>query len=340
MRRCWIRLALIFAATMAGGAAVAQHELPGVVMKSVPPEDVPTTVAPVVVQATKPAELKKQTYGFVQTFAATSDMLDRVARWTQPICVTVQGLPPAAAAEVKGRVEEVANALMVGVKKAGCQPNIQIAFTKEPKAVIDEVAKNDEPMLGYRHRSERRRLTTITRPVQAWYVTGIGGVGGDTAGAVLAGFGGVALNGYDFDDEDNSGGRADCGESRLVSCLSSDFRHVLVIVDTNRAGDYPAGLIADYVVMLTMSQPKSLDGCNVLPSVVDLFSRACSNFGMDGLTRADVAYLTALYKADPEARKASQQTDIARRMADMLLKARVVDRQAIWGEMQKTSAGK
>jgi hypothetical protein len=345
------------AAWMAASAAMAQHELPRVVMRPVPAENAPTAVAPtpvapVIVQATKPAELKKQTYGFVQTFAATSDMLDQIARWSQPVCVTVQGLPADAAAEVKGRVEEVARALKVGVRKAGCTPTIQIAFSSQPKAVIDKVAKDDELLLGYRHRSDRDKLTAITRPVQAWYVTGTGGADVDTAGVAFAalespggapvpvGAAGREPNGFQYDDEDNDRGRSGCGDSRFSSCLSSEFQHVLVIVDTNRVQDYPAGLIADYVAMLTMSQPKSLDGCNVLPSVIDLFSKACANFAMDGLTRADVAYLTALYRTNLESKKAGQQTDIAGRMADMLLKARAADRQAIWGEMQKVSTGK
>jgi hypothetical protein len=344
---------------MTASAAMAQHELPSVQFK--PPalepaaaaKPAPTPVAPVIVQATRPEELKKQTYSFVQTFAATSDILDQVARWTQPVCLTVQGLPADAAAEVKARVEEVATALRVGVRKAGCTPNIQIAFTNEPKAVIDKVAKEDELLLGYRHRSDRDKLTTITHPVQAWYVTGTGGVGGDTAGMTFMteqctgtcvqppkGTYGRQPNGFQYDDEDNDRGRTGCADSRFSSCLSSEFQHVLVIVDTNRMQDYPAGLIADYVVMLTMAQPKSLDGCNVLPSVIDLFSKACANFGMDGLTRADVAYLTALYRTNLESKKAGQQTDIAARMADMLLSAKAADRQALWGEMQKTSIGK
>jgi hypothetical protein len=56
--------------------------------------------------------------------------------------------------------------------------------------------------------------------------------------------------------------------------------------------------------------------------VIDLFSPACSGRDTpDGLTGADVAYLTALYAADPEAKKASEQSDIAKRMARILVKA-------------------
>ena len=350
-----LALSVCCAAWLFAGAAMAQHALPGVVMKPAASEAAPasTTVAPLIVQATKPAELKKQTYGFVQTFAATSAMLDQIARWTQPVCLNVQGLPADAAAEVKGRVEEVAKALKVGVGKAGCKPNIQIAFTSQPKAVIDKVAKEDELLLGYRHHSDRDKLTVISRPVQAWYVTGTGGADVDTAGLAFAnlmsrggapvpvGAAGREPNGFQYDDEDNIRGRTGCADSRsFSSCLSSEFQHVLVIVDTNHVQDYPAGLIADYVVMLTMAQPKSLDGCNVLPSVIDLFSKACANFAMDGLTRADVAYLTALYKTNLESKKAGQTGDIASRMADMLLKADTTDRRAIWGEMEKAATGR
>jgi hypothetical protein len=79
--------------------------------------------------------------------------------------------------------------------------------------------------------------------------------------------------------------------------------------------------------MVALAQPKSLDGCNVLPSVVDLFSKDCpGRNGEDGLTRADVGYLTGLYGMDLEGTKKSQMNDIAERMADMLLKANKVDR--------------
>ncbi len=130
---------------------------------------------------------------------------------------------------------------------------------------------------------------------------------------------------------------------QFTSCLSSVFRHVLVVVDIGRAGDYNSGVVADYVAMLAMSQPRSLDACNVLPSVVDLFVSRCpgGSVAKNGLTRADVAYLTALYKTNLESKKSGQQTDIAYRMADMLSKASATDRVATWGGTPvKTSTGK
>jgi hypothetical protein len=350
---------LASAACLFASAAMATQEPPKVAMKPAPPAGAaPIVVAPVIVEAARPAELKRQTYSFVQTFSATTVKLDQVARWAQPVCVTVQGLPLSADAEVKARVEEAATALKVPVKGAGCPPNLQIVFTDQPQAFMDMVADQHERLLGYWHHRDRDRLKTVTHPVQAWYVTGTGGSGTDTTALMFEfvraggqtgnvpprrGTVGQQPHGFQYDDEDNYWwGPTGCGDNtHFTGCLTSEFQSVLVVVDTRRMQDYGPGLISDYVVMLSLAQPKSLDGCNVLPSVLDLFAQGCANFGMDGLTRADVAYLTALYKTNMEGRKTVQQTDIAEKMADMLLKANATDRLATFGGATvKTSTGR
>jgi beta-lactamase regulating signal transducer with metallopeptidase domain len=304
------------------------HEPPRVQLRPVPATEV-SLVSPAAVENATPAEIRRQTYLFAETFGATTVKLDQFARWTQPVCVTVQGLPAQATAQVKGRVEDVAGALKIGVMKAGCRPNIQILFTGQPQALMDRVAERQELLLGYWHRRDRDKLKAVTRPIQAWYVTGVESGGGDpvigaAVGPFLAGSAtvGVPPHGRLLDDEDNVGwGPTGCGDNpHFNTCLASEFEHVLVVVDTNRAGNVTAGLIADYVAMIAMAQPKSLDGCSGLPSVIDLFS-ACPgrSSGPAGLTRADAAYLTALYKTDLQAKKAAQVTDIASRMADMLI---------------------
>jgi hypothetical protein len=354
------RIVLAAAASLCATAALATQDPPKVAMKPAPPPGAaPTVVAPVIVEATKPAELKRQTYSFVQTYSAPTERLDQVARWAQPVCVTVQGLPLSADTEVKARVEEVATALKVPVRGASCPPNLQIVFTDQPQAFMDKVANEHERLLGYWHHRDRDKLKTVTRPVQAWYVTGTGGSGTDTTALMFEyvkaggqagtnqpprrGTVGQQPHGFQYDDEDNYWwGPTGCGDNtHFTGCLTSEFQSVLVVVDTNRMGDYGPGLISDYVVMLSLAQPKSLDGCNVLPSVIDLFSEGCPNFGMEGLTRADVAYLTALYRTNLEGRKAVQQTDIAEKMADMLLKANTTDQLATFGGAAvKTSSGR
>jgi beta-lactamase regulating signal transducer with metallopeptidase domain len=286
-------------------------------------------------ETASPAGIRRQAFSFAQAFGATTATLDQLARWTQPVCVTVQGLPAEAAAKVVGRVEEVAGAIGVGTLPAGCKPNVQIMFSGNPQALLDRVAAEHERMLGYWHHRDRDRLKAVTHPIQAWYVTGTGGDGGNVVGLTFAtgntaavGATGGQPHGFQIDDEDNAWwGPTGCGDkSKFTACLTSEFQSVLVVVDTGKAQDAGLGQIADYVAMLAMAQPRSLDGCNSLPSVIELFCGG--RLGGVGLTRADVAYLTALYKTDLQARKAVQQRDIADRMADLLIRADARDRLA------------
>jgi hypothetical protein len=331
----WIRPLLVCAAWLPATAALATREPPRVQMKPAPP-DGPTIVAPLAVEATTPDALRKQTYSFVDTFAAATPRLDQYARWASPICVTVQGLPEPQAGQFKTRVEEVARALGLRVAGRGCDPNIEIKFAAHAQSFLDQVAVTHEEVLGYWHRRDRDTLKTLTHPIQAWYRTATIGSGGATgltfayaeSGATTPGTTGQQAIREVIDDPDQRAPTG-CGDSRFSSCLRSVFNHVLIVADLGAVQGANSGLLTDYVTMLALAQPKSLDGCNALKSVIDIYARGCAGRAPpDGLTRADVAYLTSLYKTDPEAKHLSQQSDIAGRMATMLLKANATDRLA------------
>jgi hypothetical protein len=115
-----------------------------------------------------------------------------------------------------------------------------------------------------------------------------------------------------------------CGiNHNFTACLQSVTKNVLIVADKKALEGKDAGVLSDYLVMLTLSQPKTLDGCSALPSVIDVLSTsACAGHeAPDGLTASDAAYLTALYKADPEGKRAAAEGDIAGRMAKILIKA-------------------
>ena len=293
-----------------------------------------TAVAPVTVEAAaKPKVIQQQSHAFVEKYAATPNAeVDQIGRWREPVCVQVEGLVSTQGRLVKARVEEVAKALGLPAARASCNANVEIIFTDKPQALLDSVAKRREQLLGYYHRHDHDKLKAVTRPIQAWYVTATLGGGADEAGALFA-YGGGAEGGAPIlpiqtdkevvDDPDNSP-PASCGiNHNFTSCLQSEFKNVFVVVDTNRVKGQDLGLLTDYLVMVALSQPKSLDGCNALQSVIDLLApQACSGRDQpDGLTAADAAYLTALYSADLEAKKAGEQGDISNRMAKILTKA-------------------
>jgi hypothetical protein len=341
----WIRALLIGAAWLPATAALAQREPPAVQMKPPAPEGTPA-VAPPAAEATTPAELKLQTYDFVQSYAAGTPRLDQIAHWNHPVCVAVQGLQAAQNALVKARVEEVAKALKVGARGGRCNPDVEIMFADQAQPFLDRVASTREDLLGYWHRRDRDTLKVMSRPVQAWYVTATVSGASNSGGTAFAYMDKAetssdtstqSVSGEVIDDPDSRppGG---CAGSRLSACLKSVFSHVLVVVDNKAVQGASSGLLADYAAMLAMAQPQSLDGCTSLKSVIDLYSRGCAGRDApEGLTRADVAYLTSLYKANLETKKVSQQAEIAGRMADMLLKANAEDRLAAKGEAVKAS---
>ena len=308
-----LRPALVCLAWLTATAALAQ------------PASAPsTTIAPVTVTAAPtPKVVEKQSKSFVQSYAAAPNPeLDQIARWHEAVCVKVVGLAPDHAAMIKARIESVAQQVGLPATRPDCRTNTEIVFTSQAQAVMDSIARRHEYLLGYQHRHETNRLKMVTHPIQAWYVTSTKGGEADLAGALFAGFP-VELDSEVIDDPDNWPPNA-CGDNpHFTHCLRSQLRTVFMVADSKALMDKDLGLVADDMVMLALSQPKSLDGCNALPSVIDVFGKApCPGRDPpDGLTPADAAYLTALYASDPEGNKTGEQADIAGRMAKILINA-------------------
>jgi hypothetical protein len=106
------------------------------------------------------------------------------------------------------------------------------------------------------------------------------------------------------------------GDSRISDSLSTVFGIVLVVADLNKVANQEIGGVSDYVALLTLSQPASLDGCDPLPSIIDLMSTACDGRPKpDAMTESDIAYLKALYATNAETSAALAKTNIASRMA-------------------------
>jgi hypothetical protein len=59
--------------------------------------------------------------------------------------------------------------------------------------------------------------------------------------------------------------------------------------------DQDIGGLADYIAMLALSQPASLDSCQALPSISNLLAPGCASVP-DRITDGDLAYLRALYQ--------------------------------------------
>jgi hypothetical protein len=292
----------------------------------------PTVVPRVTVEGQAPPKMiQEQAQAFTKTYPATTTELGQIARWRDPLCIQVYGLAPDVASKIRARVENVGAALGLRADGAGCRGNIEIIFTDKPQSLMDGVARKRDLLLGYFHIQDLKTLKTVNRPIQAWYVTATLGGAGNTTGQTFAYYettGNMPIPSVQWHreviDDPIYQAPTGCGDSPyFTACLQGVLKNVLVVADSRALQGKDVGLLSDYLSMLALSQPKSLDGCNSLPSVIDLLApSACADReAPDGLTPADAAYLTSLYQSNPESRLAFQQTDIAGRMAKILINA-------------------
>lgn len=107
---------------------------------------------------------------FVKARAAPTRM-EQMARWHEPVCPQVAGVPPDYANTVTARLLAAAQA--AGAPNAGvghsCSPNITILFTQTPQQLLDRIDKDHAALLGS---GRVKGDTTFSRAIQAWYLTG------------------------------------------------------------------------------------------------------------------------------------------------------------------------
>ena len=263
----------------------------------------PPIVPEVTVTAPKPpepSELAGQSVpNFVKNHGKPAVLSGQLGRWVTEICPRTEGLSPAFNGFVSARVKAIAASVGAPHQWAAqCRPNVAIYFTADPQAMLDYVAKHAPRLLGFHYPHQVKRLATIDRPIQAWYVTAMRGISGEDT----------------IDDMWGSLAPGRLG-SRLTLGRSSLIVFVLVAADTHKLSSTPVGSISYYIALLTLSRPVSLDGCGQLPSIIDLMSPICgSNSAATAMTASDTAYLRALYSLDMEQPLSLQRRDIQNKM--------------------------
>ncbi|HWY62327.1 MAG TPA: hypothetical protein VNW15_10550 [Rhizomicrobium sp.] len=251
-------------------------------------------------------------HDFVKSFAAPTVLRDAIARWQVAICPQFIGVAPNFAEVMETRLRTIAGQAGAPMKEKGCKPNLTVAVTPQPQAYLDALHAKNVEALGY------HGATTVTHPVQAWYVTGTQDVRGTEfldkdAFFVLNIFGGGGIDPMSTAPLTNTGGWRDHPD------LSSDLLYVTIIVDSSKTGTLMVGEIADYVAMLALSRTEDYDDCQLMPSIANLLSSRCDDkLKPSEITPTDIAYLRGVYKMDAGATLQIQQDQIAGEMASAL----------------------
>jgi hypothetical protein len=311
-------------AGIAGGALLAAA--PAWATQSGPApqaKDAPATdVSGVTVTAEKPDPLVDRATQFVRSHLA-QNRNEQYARFREAVCVRVVGLPPQFDAFVAQRVQRLASQVHAPVDAPGtCRPNVDVIFSPKPQAQLDDIAKRRDILFGFHFAADLKKLTTFSRPIQAWYLTRTVGTDGQ---AVLE------LNqGVSFTQEMPGeapvpvGGAVPPGGrpgSRLGNDMSSELAHTLIIADAHKLADAKIGAVADYIALLALSRWQDLERCNAIPTILNLEAEGCADDPPGAATASDLALLTALYAINPRESGAQQRIAIASRMQGELRKA-------------------
>ncbi len=268
----------------------------------------PTDVGGVTVTAEKKDPLVDKTTQFVRAHVP-ENRAGQIARFRDSLCVNVVGLPPAYAAFIAKQVVGIATQVKAPVDhRLKCSPNVNVIFTPDPQAQLDDIAKRRDLLLGFGWASQMKKLATFERPIQSWYLTRSVGTDGQSV---------LELN-HGSTYQDSNGGPENIGGSvtgragsRLGADMSSELVHVLILVDAGKVANLKIGAVADYIALLALSRWQGLERCNGFSTILNLMAEGCAQDPPETVTASDLGLLTALYATNPRASGTQQRAEIA-----------------------------
>lgn len=259
--------------------------------------EAPNEGDPVVVTGKTQDVVRDEAKSFVRRTSATP-IDGQYARWKAPVCVKVTGISEENAAFVAGRIAGIAIEAGIKVAKAGCKPNLVVAFAYDANVVSEQLLKREIRTFEATPLSERPLIYESELPVRWWYLVDSESSDGialrqDNApllGARIQGGSGNMGNGT-LDSVRFSGSyRSSLIESRVRVKIEG----AVVVVDAGRAEGKSLSAVTAYAAMVSLARvrlgAKSTDD----RSILSLFSGGAA--APSDLSENDRAFLAALYR--------------------------------------------
>jgi len=290
-------------------------------------------VESVTVTAAREAAISK----FIETRAATTRMTGKLARWKVPVCPVVYGIPANYAGFIAQHIRDVAAQVGAPVDAdKNCRGNIQIVFTTAPQALLDNIRLKNSNFLGYHDNGRQAEaMTQLRRPVHAFHATATTDLRGNvqtdtrkTTGITIELPGlpppttGGQIGALPTTNQmitmtlPGASAMSVSGTRFLGDGLSSEFQHVVMVVDTLKVATLEMGSLSDNLAMLALSQPSEADTCQDLPSISNLMiTPACGPATLTAeMSVYDRAYLRGLYRSQIEGAGNVQKAQISYEM--------------------------
>jgi hypothetical protein len=255
----------------------------------------------VIVEGTRP-EIEKRVYTFVTGVTHDGYLTKSLARWNQPICPLVAGIPAGQGEFILRGISQAALAAGARLGPRKCKPNFHVVVTSDPDQLIVLWRKRAPRLFGGESRTAVRRVMDTPRPIRIWYNAQEKCAGGGWTATQAAGGGLEQL----FD-----AGGCQVKDTRLEFNAVRPISSVIVLVDFDDVKVMKLGALTDYISMVGLAQV-NLDGnWGDAPTVLRLFSNS-ADAAAQRMSAWDRSFLKALYSTSQRSR--FQRSEMARSM--------------------------
>ncbi len=212
------------------------------------------------------------------------------SRFYGPVCLRIIGIKADYSDVLASRIKDNARQVDAPVAQDGCQPNALVIFTKDARASVDWLRK-EEPwiftnLLDY----EFDRIIAGTEAAHAWQTTELRSVDGKPLQYQIINGREVVVN-------------PQYQTGRLSPPVRVDMVGAVVMIDSAYIPGKTLQQLADYAsfrLLASISETsEDGDGAEAMPTILSLFDDTAN--APDELTRFDRAYLRALYNLRPNA---------------------------------------
>jgi hypothetical protein len=267
------------------------------------------------------AELAHRISAYVNQVTAfdPADPGQGLARWMEPVCPLVTGLPHDEGEFILGRLSEIARAASVPLAGEQCRPNLYVFVSSRPEELLRAMDKrNSRFTFADASPPLIEQFMATPRAVRVWYHTvektpeglpllsmsipELNNAKAESMGAQILTPGGV---------DRGFGTNAWSESSHLTLNAVEDIQRVFVIVDQGRLKGVTRGQLADYVAMVGLAQVKPGPGLKDAQTILTLFDGA-PQAGRPGMSDWDRGFLKSLYETEQRSRL--QRSQIALNM--------------------------
>jgi hypothetical protein len=228
---------------------------------------------------------------------------DALARWRDPICPAVEGLPRGQAEALLERLSTIAREVGAPLGDADCHANLYVVASADPKSTLRAWVKRQPILFGPNRDLDVDHMIVTDRPVRVWVkVTTVGmngNIATDHSQALFA--------------MQNQSSKPVLNWTNPTHLSASTARYIsgAAVVLGPRLGQVSIDQLADYIALTTFAEVNLDADVGSEQSVLNLFRGAAAP---GGLSAADQAYLSALYHVEPNA--IGQRVVIADRMSE------------------------